>query len=1595
VSVFLEIPQRDWVASNDLAFAIRDRYPVSSGHTLIITRRVVADWFSATEDERLAIMRLVEQVKERLDAELHPSGYNVGFNAGAAAGQTVMHLHVHVIPRFTGDMDDPRGGVRHVIPSKGNYLRQVEPLARGGTTDPFSAHLFPLFWSARDIAIVAAFVQETGLDLIEPHVRAALARGARVRILTGDYLEITQASALESLRGWERTANVADDDAANPGGQLTARVVEVERLPGLTRAFHPKSWRFEGPGFGVAFVGSSNLSRSALVTGVEWNLRVDRDRDALAYARVREAFEELWALGRPLDAEWIAAYAARARALPQRLPVGEQEAEPLPAAPPPHAVQQEALDALRAARAKGRRHALVVMATGLGKTWLAAWDSLQLAEEMGGGSPPRVLFLAHRRELLAQAAKTFQRAFRDAGEHPRPSWCLGDESDLDGQLVFASVAKLSRQQGLAALAEQRFDYVVVDEVHHAAARSYRDILDVLERSGRGPPRFILGLTATPDRADTADILGLFNDYTAYSAGIDRGIELGRLVPFAYKGVKDDIEYDHIPWRNRRFDLEALATAAQTDARMETLWRAWTAYPGARTLIFCCTVAHATFVRDWLRDRKGARVKAVFAAPGSDARDAALAELAEGKLDAVCSVDMFNEGIDLPLIDRVVMLRPTESSVVFLQQLGRGLRAAEDKAHVTVIDFVGNHRLFVDRLRTLLSLGGTQSPDVERLLSGEGPVELPSGCSVELELEAKDQLSTIFGERRNSADQLRAVYRELRRERGERPTAGELQRLGYPPARLRREQPQRHESWFDFVDSEGDLAPPQRAAFLRHQRLLRELEQTEMTRSFKMITLQALLEARALRSGLALEALAVRAHELLHRSPELEADVAEAERVPRVDTAQRRRRWLAYWSRNPIEAWTAARSDGRTAWFRVEGEHFVPAFEIDPDHLGALEVLLGELIDLRLAEYRARQRQQDSSEDRFVCRVTWNQRDPILKLPTGPRERLPRGELDARVEGAVWQFRLQKEFCNVARPAGSAANQLPDLLRRWFGLAAGQPGTAFEVRFERSPDGWWVEPVRSNVIELTPRRGVTTYPDLRAAAGHASVDGDASTRSAVLLPVERPDPDVFAVRVSGNSMDGGKKPMHHGDWAVLRLARGAPAAAMEDRVVLVQLPAADRSQFVLKRLRRAGAGWQLTSDNPTGPTFDARADMVPIARLEEVITPESLAPPQWTVLAEQELGPAFGVEELQPRTGRWGGHLFLFVSVRGALATPERVRTPFEGRTAGETAFVLALVEGGAAYRYLGVGRWREDDACWEIPEVDFSTWRTWGEGRESSRALPAGALSRAEVLVEALVARPQEDRWIQRPDGRRARVLGRGARGGVRIDGGPGGFAERTVSTNDLAWVVVASDWATEHKAVLDEAIVNRCRYLAGTPKGSTRFIDTGWALGLFSAGKGLVDRAAGGGTGPRRVALEGGQLLDATYALEPLGDKVSLVFEARGGTSGTSSARNTQYAEGLGVLLERLGRHGAWIDDAQVESRDTLTLAPAARRMQLTYPLRLDDVDAARRALTASQARVGREPGARGPGARGPGNRTRRIRLVLGGVSVLPEVAKLLGPTP
>jgi len=622
---------------------------------------------------------LVEGGGGRVCAEVRPEVFNVGFKTGAAAGQTVRHFHVHVIPRYCGDVPDPRGGVRHAIPGKGNYLQPAtEPYALVDGQDRLLRD--DLLRCLRDprfgrVDLLVSFVMKSGLEQIHGGLVDALDRGAEIRVLTTDYLTVTDPDAL---------ARLLDLTEVRPDAAAT----RVFHDPATS--FHPKAYLFSSTDGTVAatFVGSNNLSAAGIAGGIEWAIGADRAAPLLT------AFERLWSDPRsqPLTHGLLADY--RRRWQPAVHTAGVVP-EP-PATPPaPRPVQREALAALVQTRLQGFRRGLVVMATGLGKTWLAAFDTARPQFR-------RVLFVAHREEILRQSLDVFRRVQPDADL----GLYYGGAKQPGASVLFASVHTLAAN--LHRFAPDRFDYVVVDEFHHAAARSYRRVIDHFQ------PAFLLGLTATPNRMDGADLLALCSDNLVYECPLTEGVERGDLSPFRYFGVADDVDYTSIPWRGGRFDPAALTEAVETQERAEHALDVWRGKGGGRTIVFCVTVGHADFMAEFFR-RNGVAAVAVHSGSASAPRAGSVEQLRAGELQVICTVDVFNEGLDVPEVDTVLMLRPTESPVVFLQQLGRGLRRSDGKDALTVIDFIGNHRSFLIKPRTLLALGTGGEPGTGKVL----------------------------------------------------------------------------------------------------------------------------------------------------------------------------------------------------------------------------------------------------------------------------------------------------------------------------------------------------------------------------------------------------------------------------------------------------------------------------------------------------------------------------------------------------------------------------------------------------------------------------------------------------------------------------------------------------------------------------------------------------------------------------------------------------------------------------------------------------------------------------------------------------------------
>jgi superfamily II DNA or RNA helicase/SAM-dependent methyltransferase len=785
-----------------------------------------------------------------------------------------------------------------------------------GGDDPFLPHLSQAMARATEIDIAVAFIKATGIRLLLPDLLAALQPAVdgtlpnrRVRVLTSDYLDVTDPEALRLLLLLQGT-----------GGDV--RVYETKGT-----SFHLKAYVFAKTAGGeliegTAFIGSSNISRQALQDGLEWNYRVAYPGDS-GFLEARERFAELFEHPRTLRLtdSWIESYERRRVLPPLAMATGIQEQDP---PPQPTSVQLEALEALAGSRDTGYRRGLVVLATGLGKTWLAAFDSTLMGAR-------RVLFVAHREEILSQAAQTFIRIRPKS----RVGLYSGQSKDAEVDVLCASVQTLARATHLERFAPQHFDYVVIDEFHHAAAATYRRLL------GHFAPAFLLGLTATPDRTDQSDILSLCDDNLVFTRNLFDGIEAKLLAPFHYHGVLDEsVDYREVPWRNGRFDPEQLSNKLATLARARHALREWRARAQKRTLAFCVSTRHSEYMASQFQ-KAGIAAAAVYAGSALG-RTQALDQLREGQLSVIFSVDLFNEGVDLPGIDTVMMLRPTESKILFLQQLGRGLRLSGEKQHLVVLDFIGNHQSCLQKPQALFGVGATYKALAAFARQAEqGRLELPDGCYVNYDLKIIEFLKSL-----DSAG-TQKEYEALRGSLGRRPTLAEFYRAGASVQAMR----QQHGSWFELVDTMGDLSDDEIHAATTLGGALREVEVTSMTKSFKMVLLEAWLEMDGLVTAPSVGDLALRSWEVLHRRPALLGDLPET--IAQLPDG-RNDKWIRYWRDNPIKAWASGtRTAATQALFRVEDDRFSLAQPLlTRDGLAAIG-LLQELVAYRLAAYEVR------------------------------------------------------------------------------------------------------------------------------------------------------------------------------------------------------------------------------------------------------------------------------------------------------------------------------------------------------------------------------------------------------------------------------------------------------------------------------------------------------------------------------------------------------------------------------------------------------------------------------------------------------------------
>ncbi|MFR4714455.1 MAG: DEAD/DEAH box helicase family protein [Coprococcus sp.] len=602
--------------------------------------------------------------------------------------------------------------------------------------------LLKSFQKAESVDIIVSFLMESGVNMLIKHLGNALMRGAKIRILTGNYLGITQPSALYLIK-------------RKLGNQIDLRFYNEKN-----RSFHPKSYIFHYEDYSEIYIGSSNISRSALTSGIEWNYRFRSTTDPESYDKFYETFGDLFQNHSiAIDDEELRKYSKNWHkpAVSKDLERydAESEDEKVKELFEPRGAQIEALCTLEHTRAEGARRALISAATGVGKTYLAAFDSEKYK---------RVLFVAHKEEILRQAANSFQNV-RKSDDY---GFFDGDEKCTDKSVIFASVATLGKSEYLneTYFPKNYFDYVVIDEFHHAVNDQYMRIVEYFK------PQFLLGLTATPERMDGRNIYEICDYNVPYEISLKDAINKGMLVPFHYYGIFDKTDYSQLHQvRGKYDDRELNKTYIGNERRYELIYKNYCKYGSKRALGFCCSKEHA---KDMAKEfcRRGIPSVAVYSdAQGeyTEDRSTAIQRLMQGEIRVIFSVDMFNEGVDIPAVDMVMFLRPTESPIVFLQQLGRGLRKSMGKEYLNVLDFIGNYEK-AGRVRFLLT-GKTFSET--KTYNPADRTDFPDDCMIDFDLELIDLFAEMDKRTLRVKDCIRGEYYRVKNLLDKSPSRLEL------------------------------------------------------------------------------------------------------------------------------------------------------------------------------------------------------------------------------------------------------------------------------------------------------------------------------------------------------------------------------------------------------------------------------------------------------------------------------------------------------------------------------------------------------------------------------------------------------------------------------------------------------------------------------------------------------------------------------------------------------------------------------------------------------------------------------------------------------
>lgn len=480
----------------------------------------------------------------------------------------------------------------------------------------------------------------------------------------------------------------------------------------------------------------------------------------------------------------------------------------------PRHAQLEALEALQKTVEEEYDKAMVVMATGLGKTYLAGFF---------GERFKRILFIAHREEILHQAKSSFSRIMADR------SYGIfnGLLKEKDADCVFASIYTLSMRKHRESFDPKAFDLIVVDEFHHAAAKSYQSVIEYFV------PQFLLGITATPNRMDGKDVYAICDGNVAYQIHFLEAIRRGWLSPFRYFGVYDDTDYSQIRWLGNHYDDEQLMAAQLKESLASRIYKAWEEYKLTRTIAFCSSIRQADYLADYFHDQ-GAEVVSLHSGTVGMQRGEAIRKLVGGCLDIIFTVDLFNEGVDIPSVDTLLFVRPTESLTVFTQQVGRGLRLFEQKSHCHIIDLIGNYRNADVKLQLFAD---NEDGDKKGKVASSTTV-LPTGCDIRLDTKVVDLLAELSRKKLPRRELLLQSFNVLKNELGRVPSYLELHLHGRANSR---EYQSEFGTYIGFQAWADSLTAQEQDLFYRYEDWLKDVEKTVMSKSYKMIVLLAMLE----------------------------------------------------------------------------------------------------------------------------------------------------------------------------------------------------------------------------------------------------------------------------------------------------------------------------------------------------------------------------------------------------------------------------------------------------------------------------------------------------------------------------------------------------------------------------------------------------------------------------------------------------------------------------------------------------------------------------------------------------------------------------------